>query len=583
MIAALADLQDDSNAFMSLATAADEDAVAALHADNDEGLLPATRRFRNRFKGLLETFQSSLVPYKDPNEMFINVRNDASILVDARSWEEVAEQDRTSEALFQLANVTQLLNLTLQSRSASNLDYINLHFPTPFFTDFVTSWGSALSEATIEIALSIRTQYLIDMLYKTMDQPGFDPAYTLRSIFFNDEDGGILALELTNEEGNLPKACQPMFEHRVEQIRQHFSIEEPFVNLATLEASCSWPAFRAELVQWASIRANGLNMQISNRGGIKALQIHLQGGPPALPISEKKRKSVGDKSRQVAELLAKAEENKVRRETPLAQREVALLGKMVVDEIQESPIQTGGYAPATEDVQVDDGPLLASQNSMQVLQTIRLHEAVSNKENVPAGRKGKFIDRQAGAQRIEAFDESQFLNGTPGPSRKRGRMADDEDDASSIQFEDDSRPQESKRARNNMPGDELGDAAMQVAANAQLLAAAASSQPLPTRQTLTPRQNQEPPPSTAPAMVEGIANIPVARAKGGPQQRVPFSLEENARLMELIETLPDGTGRISWAQLEQQDLKHPEGPLLQNRGQVGLKDKARNLKMDFLK
>jgi hypothetical protein len=594
MIAALADLQDDSNAFISLASVADENAVAVLHSEIDEGLPPAARRFKGRFKGLLDTFQSSLEPYKEPTDNFISVRRAVCILANVENWEEVNDENRTSEALFQLANVTELLNLTLHGRAAATLDYINLTFPTPFITDFATSWGGPLTEKTVELALSLRTQYLIDVLYKTMAQPDFDPDYVLRSVFYSD-DGGLLALELTDEDGNLPIEWQPTFEQRMQDLRQHFSTEEPFVNLETLEAAFSWSAFRTELVQWAVIRANGLNMQISNRGGAKALQIHLQGGPPAAPISEKKRKSVGDKARQVSEMLANLEALKARRETPLVQRSAEVLENAQVEEIDESPIQTG-YAPATADFQDDEQNILASQQSMQVLQTLRLHEAQSNKENIQEQqqvvRKGKSVDRQAGAQKVMSFEDTQIVNGAPGPSRKRGRQANDEEEEGSIQFEDDGRPQANKRARSNAPPDDFAEVAMQVAANAQLVAQAqaTSSQPLPTRQPLTPRQNR-PPPSTAPDArhlqspiddIPGSQTIASTQSKG-PQVRVPFSVEENTRLLELITSLPDGTMRISWAQLEKDDLRHPEGPLLQRRGQVGLKDKARNLKMDFIK
>lgn len=588
MIAALADLQDDANAFISLASAADESVVAILHTDTDEGLPPAARRFKGRFKGLLDTFKSSLEPYRDTSDTFINVHAAVSTLANANSWEEVTEQDRSSEALFQLANVTELLSMTLHGRAASSLDFINTTFPTPFFTDFSTSWGGALSDKTVELALGVRTQYFMDLLYQRMDQPDFEPDYTLQSVFFDDA-GGVLALELVDEDGNMRQSCRPMFEQRIQDIRQHFSTEEPYVNLETLEASFSWPEFRTELVQWAVIRANGLNMQISNRGGAKALQIHLQGGPPAAPISDKKRKSVGDKARQVNEMLAVVQANKARRETLDAPREV--LGETQIQEIQESPIQTGAYEPATNDAVIDDGNLLASQQSMQVLETLRLHAAQSNKENLQAGRKGKFIDRQAGAERIEPFDDSPFTNGKPGPSRKRGREAAADDDESSVQYEEDTRPQANKRARSHVADDDLVEAAVQFAANAQLLSHAAS-QPQPTRQALTPRQpRDQPPASTAPQVqhpqspVPGIpSSQPIAGSQSkGPQVRVPFSVDENARLIDLITSLPDGTMRISWAQLEKEDLRHPDGPLLQRRGQVGLKDKARNLKMDFLK
>lgn len=63
-----------------------------------------------------------------------------------------------------------------------------------------------------------------------------------------------------------------------------------------------------------------------------------------------------------------------------------------------------------------------------------------------------------------------------------------------------------------------------------------------------------------------------------PQRRVPWSAEEVERLIELVETC--GT---SWSGIMLADARHENGPLLQERGQVGLKDKARNMKIDWMK
>jgi hypothetical protein len=592
MIAALADLQDDSNAFIALLSAADESAVALLHAVTDEGLPPAALRFRGRFNGLLSTFKSSLKPYKDDStDTFINVHVAVQTLANAPSWEAVDDEDRFPEALFQLANVTELLTMTLHPRAASSLEIVNTEFPTPFFGDFSTSWGTQLSDKTVEIALGIRTQYCIDLLHQRINQPDFEPDYTLQNVFF-DGAGGLLALELSDDDGSgMRQSCRPLFQQRIEDIRLHFSTEEPYVNLETLEASFPWSDFRADLIQWALHRATGLNSQITARGGAKSMQMQLQGGPPVVHISEKKRKSIGDKARQVKEMMAEVQANKARREILDRQRED--LGDVQPAEVQESPIQTGAYEPATNDMGIDDGDndgnILASQQSMQVLETLRMHAAQSNKENLQAGRKGKFIDRQAGAQRIDLIDDSPSRNGQAGPSHKRGREADVDDDASSIQFEEDTRPQVNKRARNHLANDDLVAAAVQFTADVRQLSQPfdSASQPLPTRRALTHRQPRGPAPaSTAPQMstedISGSQAVPARQSKG-PQVRVPFRMEENTRLIDLIANLPEGTARISWAQLEKEDLRHPEGPLLQKRGQVGLKDKARNLKMDFLK
>ncbi|EXJ95274.1 hypothetical protein A1O1_00394 [Capronia coronata CBS 617.96] len=62
------------------------------------------------------------------------------------------------------------------------------------------------------------------------------------------------------------------------------------------------------------------------------------------------------------------------------------------------------------------------------------------------------------------------------------------------------------------------------------------------------------------------------------QVRRGYTDEEVERLMEMVALY--GT---SWATILKEDQFHPDGPRLQGRGQVQLKDKARNIKMDFLK
>jgi hypothetical protein len=66
--------------------------------------------------------------------------------------------------------------------------------------------------------------------------------------------------------------------------------------------------------------------------------------------------------------------------------------------------------------------------------------------------------------------------------------------------------------------------------------------------------------------------------KRQPQQRSRWTEVEVERLVELIENYG-----VSWAYLLAMDDEHPEGAVLQQRDQVSLKDKARNMKMDFLK
>ncbi|KAL8724538.1 MAG: hypothetical protein Q9181_006781 [Wetmoreana brouardii] len=74
------------------------------------------------------------------------------------------------------------------------------------------------------------------------------------------------------------------------------------------------------------------------------------------------------------------------------------------------------------------------------------------------------------------------------------------------------------------------------------------------------------------------AKLVVAKKARAPRTRTFWSADETERLLELIQ----GVG-TSWSLLQKFDNKHPDGPMLESRDQVALKDKANNMKMDYLK
>ncbi|KAL8863508.1 MAG: hypothetical protein Q9178_000189 [Gyalolechia marmorata] len=79
-------------------------------------------------------------------------------------------------------------------------------------------------------------------------------------------------------------------------------------------------------------------------------------------------------------------------------------------------------------------------------------------------------------------------------------------------------------------------------------------------------------------VVNSTAKFRVAMQHKRRQIRNPWSDEETNRLQELIEDFG-----LSWSFLRDQDNRHKDGPALMERDQVALKDKARNMKMDYLK
>lgn len=112
--------------------------------------------------------------------------------------------------------------------------------------------------------------------------------------------------------------------------------------------------------------------------------------------------------------------------------------------------------------------------------------------------------------------------------------------------------------------------------------AAPNPSPPPRRRTEPTRQQQEPPRSQVARVNERARQLAMiqrsALNRPRAQIRTPYTEDEVNRLMEMIEL--HGT---KWALILMEDSIHPDGPQLQDRGQVQLKDKARNIKLDFLK
>ncbi|EXJ64274.1 hypothetical protein A1O7_00610 [Cladophialophora yegresii CBS 114405] len=92
------------------------------------------------------------------------------------------------------------------------------------------------------------------------------------------------------------------------------------------------------------------------------------------------------------------------------------------------------------------------------------------------------------------------------------------------------------------------------------------------------------PPSTQTQQVNQLAKDMVRMAREMHQNRRPaqirrpYTAEEVDRLLDMIALY--GT---KWARILREDSVHPDGPMLQGRSQVQLKDKARNIKLDMLK
>ena len=239
----------------------------------------------------------------------------------------------------------------------------------------------------------------------------------------------------------------------------------------------------------------------------------------------------------------------------------------------------------------------------------------NNKENIemrpsatmPVTKKPSFIDRQTNAERV-SFDESQQsgLQALPtnlGRKRIRSQVEDmdyiaeeneDEGEISDLSedggFEKDNRVHDIQRKRTAAPISKRSAPATTMRPPAKRMQ---QSQALNEDededededddeevQAAADRHNQANAPRPSQAEIYKRTNDQAKRFSATQpkkvQRRNAWSAEETEALIEYIETI--GT---SWVQILTADKT--DGNVLQSRDQVGLKDKARNIKMDFLK
>ncbi|MCJ1473475.1 hypothetical protein MMC13_002126 [Lambiella insularis] len=241
--------------------------------------------------------------------------------------------------------------------------------------------------------------------------------------------------------------------------------------------------------------------------------------------------------------------------------------------------------------------------SARAAHIVMLHEkeaAEQDKENrpqhVPAStastKSRSLFDRQPHAERISFDSQLEDSRDMPSNSRhKRLRQGEPEEQQMSDPSEDESF-QRDTRALPPRPGlKNRGSAPISPAKRVRLnddkeRSARGGSEVVATRAEVSRLDTASQPSSTQAGTYKAVqteakklTSLHVPRRK---QKRIPWSEEETDRLIDLI-----GDYGVSWSLLKTMDksLKNAQDRdnILVNRDQVGLKDKARNMKVDYLK
>lgn len=251
----------------------------------------------------------------------------------------------------------------------------------------------------------------------------------------------------------------------------------------------------------------------------------------------------------------------------------------------------------------------AFETSGEVLRRIKRQRAEQNKENVGhplqdgRAKPRHFTSQQTDAQRVSPIssndeDESGRGNGRATEPSENEEEEDEDEDA----YQEDDRPVNvaARRVQAPLPGRSVPtsrDNPNRTNSSAPSLQQSfrrpnanerpsQSSRPArdeaPRQQTSTAqssaragRSRQEDRPRHEHEEVNELAKRRVAHQPRAVQQRRPWTPEATQRLIDYIQ---DDDYRTSWSRIDK-----AEDPLLEGRGQVGLKDKARNIKFDYLK
>ena len=243
-----------------------------------------------------------------------------------------------------------------------------------------------------------------------------------------------------------------------------------------------------------------------------------------------------------------------------------------------------------------------------ILQTQKRIDAESNKENVaiqtrpqpmpgsqtsprkgPPVRKQQFIDAQPGARRIPFESQEPESSVVKRPPLLSAQDLQGEAGGSQIDVSEDEGFQQDTRHTTLLKRGNITSRDHSTNANGQTpyKRPRIEGRRIPTEDgdlgNAVQRHNaaHDPP---APSQIEtyrvvnSTAKLRVAMQPKRRQIRNPWSEDETNRLQELIEDFG-----LSWSFLKDQDKRHKDGPALMERDQVAMKDKARNMKMDYLK
>ena len=485
--------------------------------------------------------------------------------------------------LSNMASVLLALVADLEQQRYEMLDVLTHRYPKVFT-------NSELDETTIQVGNHLLTQLFI----KLVQIPDSDnsPAQTLQDVFNTSGEGEGFGSVAAKTPGLLS-----LVQQRHNELHSYVN-DNDVADLDSLTAAYPFEDCVANFILWALEKTKVIKQDVDDRGGVQAVVSRIRDRD----FSEYTRKPKASGSRSKARnTMPKIGE--IQRAKDLQAQTTARKAPRTTSEMTRT-LHQGQMQPAVEDQgsAIDPDlhehrPIDANEASLAAM--ARLGQAVSRKENIDPARKS-FLDRQPDAQRVN-FDDTQSDLPTSSNKRRQPTAEVGEGDDDDLAYEDDARlPPKRARVKNGKeralappiigygPVDQSHDNFIHP-----------TTQPLPEH--AQPEAASRLPASSAPV----VTSAPFVDLPGSSQHEVvqqmakqkvqaykevtPHQLQirrrwvqsETDRLYELIEL--NGPRYAKSLKDDNDKEMFPNGPMLQTRGQVQLKDKARNIKFDYLK
>ncbi|CAG8976934.1 hypothetical protein HYALB_00008845 [Hymenoscyphus albidus] len=530
-----------------------------------------------------------------------------------------------------------VVNEQRSQRMEQLLHTTDTFFPEPFVAGFDTSTThgkSRLADDSFQMALAVRTQYaILELRQFCVNHKKDTPERILASIFGEPTD---LKNPMRGGPANTPEQNK-IITHRMSVFRSTFHQDEDaveqgdLVDIGRLEESFPWSSFLLELVQWSSSRLKEIQQSVTKQGGEDKIQELLlkfirnndsqnrantppRPGQPALGSPVKVKKGQG---RLIAGLKRKRTTDTST--VSLDSRQPAPSGRTTVNKQvgpsavpeHEARREFENHQPGNGD---DDAPFSDSDDASPSdtakasMEHWNLNVREKNKENLPvteAGRsvkKRRMIDPHPGDHKITWEEHSQGSSNSRSESRQNSRrpVIVESEDSEDEGFEQDKRaPNPRKRVRVQHRREPSVEIEQATASNSrQRSTEPQAARPRDEDHAARRRQKQEEARLQASARDgddedddddESVVAFPATAAIARKLARMNTAMAKAARPAA-------ARGRSYWSPSDEQELvrmieKHGcawsvierKARFDVERNQVQLKDKARNMKVNFIK